>query len=285
MIKQLTLTEKWIKERPFLEEIAHFHQIIASILEQNPYEAGRIEHLDAAKDDFKRGIPVLGCEQVHIPVLEPACRTLQALTAIADYTEVPAPFRECCENLMKTMKQDDSFLEAVIQSLMHEDYQTLNRIIEENQLNEGVIWFLGWMALAHVLNPYLPELQEWEENQGWSREYCPTCGALPSMAQLKRSNKGRKRHLVCGCCTSQWVYKRMGCPYCKNEDPELLRIMEIEEEEDIRVDVCNSCKSYIKVYTNKGEEEAALLDWMTLHLDILLKERGYIKMGTHLLTL
>lgn len=285
MTKQLTLTEKWIKERPFLEEIAQFHQIIDSILEQLPNEVVSIGNLDSAKADFARGIPVFQCEQVQIPVIEPACRALEALTALADYSEVPAPFRDCCESLEKTVEEDDRFLESVIKSIMNENYQTLGDIIEKNQLNEGMIWFLGWTALSYVLKPYLPELQKWEEEQTWGKEYCPTCGALPNMAQLKRSNKGRKRHLVCGCCRTQWVYKRMGCPYCKNEDPELLRIMEIDEEEDIRADVCNSCNSYIKVYTNKGEEEAALLDWMTLHLDILLKERGYVKMGTHLLSL
>lgn len=285
MTKQQTLTEKWLKERPFLEEIAQFQQIIASILEPLHVEAVQIENLDAAKEEFQRGIPVLKCEQIAIPVLEPACRTLKALTVLAERTDIPAQFKDCCVSLIETMEKDDRFLEAVIRSLLNEDYQTLGDIIEENQLNEGVIWFLGWTALSHALQPYIPTLEKWEKEQTWHKEYCPTCGSLPVMAHLKRSTKGRQRHLVCGCCKSKWVYKRMGCPYCPNEDPDAMRILEIDEEEDVRVDVCNSCNGYIKVYTNKGEEEAALADWTTLHLDLLVKERGYIKMGTHLLNL
>lgn len=285
MTKQLTLTEKWIKERPFLEELAKFHEKVAVLLKDIHFEAQTIETLDQAKNEFQRGIPLLKCENTNIPVLDSACQTLAALTALENFVEVPQPFRDCCSAIRKTMEQDDQFLEAVIKSLLNEDFQPLYDIMENNDLNEGVIWFLGWTAIAYALQPNLPQLIEWEEEQAWNKEYCPTCGALPSMAQLKRSTKGRKRHLVCGCCKTEWVYKRMGCPYCKNEDPEKLRIMEIDEEDDVRVDVCNSCNGYIKVYTNKGEEEAALLDWTTLHLDILLKERGYLKMGTHLLNL
>ncbi|GIN64368.1 hypothetical protein J27TS8_43610 [Robertmurraya siralis] len=285
MTKQLTLKEKWLQDRPFLEEIARFHEVIETILDQVPFKVEKMKNLDAAKDEFNRGIPVLKCEHVTVPIFEQACQALKALTSLADYKEVPEPFRASCSSLGKVMEQDEAFIRAVIHSLMNEDYQTLGEIIEKHQLNEGIIWFLGWTALSYVLQPHLSELQQWERQQSWNREYCPTCGALPNMAQLKRSNKGRKRHLICGCCRSQWLYKRMGCPYCKNEDPNLLRIMEINEEEDIRVDVCNSCNSYIKVYTNKGEEEAALLDWMTLHLDLLLKERGYVKMGTHLINI
>lgn len=277
-----TLTDEWIKERPFLKELGQFHLAIESILESIPQEKKEWPALHAAKEEFKRGIPLFKCESFQMPALDAAIEYFQALTNLSESEKAPAPFKEHCLKLQEALAGDKDLAEMIIRAVIKDEHQKLSAAFEKHQLNEGVTRFLAWTAIARAVRPYLPEIMEWEEKQGWHKEYCPTCGALPNMAQLKRSSKGRRRHLVCGCCKTQWVYKRIICPYCGNEDQEQLEIIEIEGEDDIRVDVCNSCKGYIKVYTNQGEEEIALADWSTIHFDILIKEKGFLKMGTHL---
>lgn len=283
MTKFQTLANEWIRERPFLKELGQFHLLIDSILENVQVERGELETLNSAKEEFQRGIPLFKCESFVEPFTDAACQAFEALSGLAEYEEVPQPFRENCLILQKALLKNNDLAATVIKSLIQNDLQALSAAADEFDLNAGMVRFLGWTAIAHAIKPYLPEIMEWEEKQGWKKEYCPTCGALPNMAQLKRSNKGRRRHLVCGCCKTTWVYKRLVCPYCHNEDQEQMVIMEIDEEEDIRVDVCKSCNGYIKVYTSQGEEEITLADWSTIHLDLLVKEKGYLKMGTHLL--
>lgn len=283
MTKLQKLVDDWIEERPFLRELGQFHLAVHAILENIGYEETVLENLNLVKDEFKRGIPLLKCESLVVPILPVSIQAFKALTDLAEDAEVPIPFRENCQKLKGALAEDSHLAESIVVSLVKDDYSKLAANIEDFQLNKGVVTFLGWTAIAHALHPYLSELMKWEDEQGWNREYCPTCGALPNMAQLKRSHKGRRRHLVCGCCRTTWIYKRIICPYCHNEDQEQMVILEVDEEDDIRIDVCKSCNGYIKVYTNQGEEEIALADWSTIHLDILVKGQGYQKMGTHLL--
>ena len=57
------------------------------------------------------------------------------------------------------------------------------------------------------------------------------------MAQLVPSSQGaRERLLACGCCETRWKYKRIGCPFCRNEDSDLLEILTVEDEQKLRID-------------------------------------------------
>ena len=48
--------------------------------------------------------------------------------------------------------------------------------------------FLAWKALGRVLGPS-------DRTEGWTSSHCPTCGALPAMAQLRQSDRERARAL------------------------------------------------------------------------------------------
>lgn len=287
MNKQQVQMNTWVKERPFLDELAHFHKLINDIVDPFQKEATSIEKLDfdVAKEDFQRGIPLLKCDHLQMPMVDHACEIVEALVGLTDFSELPEPLLQHVEKVKKVLQNDSQFSKSIILAIMNEDYEELRNFIETYELNEGVTWFIAWTALGQALKPYLPQISKWQKEQEWDKGYCPTCGSLPSMAQLVRGSKGRQRHLVCSCCKSKWIFKRIACPYCENEDQELLRIMEVDLEEDIRIDVCNSCNGYIKTYTNEGKESIALSDWASMHLDILIKKKGYVKMGTQLLDL
>jgi FdhE protein len=105
------------------------------------------------------------------------------------------------------------------------------------------------------------------------------------MAQLVEREAGRERQLVCGCCATRWSYRRLGCPYCGNEAAERLALLELEGPAGLRLDVCESCKGYLKTYTGQGEEALFLADWPTLVLDAMAGERGYTRRGASLFEL
>lgn len=53
----------------------------------------------------------------------------------------------------------------------------------------------------------------------------------------------------------------------------------MELDKKIRLDVCDECQTYLKTYTDEGEENIYLRDWTTLHLDLLAEEKKLRKCG------
>ena len=138
---------------------------------------------------------------------------------------------------------------------------------EEAKRDFGLQLFLVWTLLQRLLAPLRAAFQQRRSEELWGREFCPCCGAPPAMAQLVTSTGIRERWLACGRCETRWKYKRIGCPFCGNEDPDLLEILAIEDEQNFRIDCCRGCKGYLKTYTGAGQEELMLADWSTLHFD------------------
>jgi FdhE protein len=139
--------------------------------------------------------------------------------------------------------------------------------------------------MGRVLGPLSAPFAAWRDDGAWRRPGCPTCGQLPVMAQLVTRDDGRARDLVCGCCPTRWGFKRLGCPYCGNEDPRRLSVVELQGPSGVRLDVCEACRGYTKTYTGAGQEVLLLADWTTLVLDAMAGERGYARRGASLFDL
>jgi len=144
---------------------------------------------------------------------------------------------------------------------------------------EGVFDLLGFLV-EESLRPALEVLSDKYRDiiagSSWSEGYCPICGREPKISELRE--EGGKRFLFCGQCGFEWLFKRIRCPFCGNEDQQTLAYFTIEDEEKYRVDVCNVCNKYIKAVDFRKAEKKPNLDVediATLHLDILADEEGY----------
>jgi FdhE protein len=94
------------------------------------------------------------------------------------------------------------------------------------------------------------------------------------MGQLVGKDPGRLRLLSCGCCRTRWRYRRTGCPFCENRDDHRLSVLDIDGEDGLRIDYCETCRGYLKTYSGEGNEGVLLADWTSLHLDIVARDRG-----------
>jgi FdhE protein len=146
----------------------------------------------------------------------------------------------------------------------------------------GLARFLAWTALRRVLAPVIAAFGAARCEDRWSRGTCPTCGAPPAMSRLVADDAFRHRHLACGCCGTRWRYKRIGCPFCGNEAPERLDVLEVTGEDGFRLDACRECKGYTKTWAGEGDGALFLADWPTLHLDVLAREQGLSRLGASL---
>jgi len=121
---------------------------------------------------------------------------------------------------------------------------------------------------AAALQPYL-------NPEEWRRGYCPVCGGSPDLAYLSRDNGSR--WLVCSRCDTEWLYQRLQCPHCDNQDPKKIFYF-TDEQKPYRLYVCEQCKRYLKAVDLRLLSSEVLLPLerlLTLDIDRQAVEKGY----------
>ncbi len=107
------------------------------------------------------------------------------------------------------------------------------------------------------------------------RGRCPVCGSAPGIALI--GNEGQ-RTLCCSYCRHQWRAPRVFCGLCGNRKAEQLHYFFAEEEKELRVDVCDHCRQYIKSVDTRELSRPVfppLEQVASLHLDMHAAEKGY----------
>jgi len=105
---------------------------------------------------------------------------------------------------------------------------------------------------------------------------CPICGSLPLISSLEQ--KEGYRHATCSFCRHEYRIRRISCPVCGEEDQKKLTFFTVDEEPGFRVDVCDSCKTYIKTIDFRELDRIAvpvLDDLDSLALDYVAAGQGY----------
>ncbi|MBM4330814.1 MAG: formate dehydrogenase accessory protein FdhE [Deltaproteobacteria bacterium] len=158
-----------------------------------------------------------------------------------------------------------------------------NRLAESGLSEEfGEEGSLLFFFIVQALKPTLEvQAENWRKEQkefAWNYGYCPFCGGLPGMGEIR--GKEGKRVLHCSLCATEWDFPRMKCPYCQNEDQEKFTYFQVEGETEYRVDICLHCKRYLKTVDSRDRDEVPdweVEDYLTLHLDHLAQEEGYAR--------
>jgi len=265
---------RWIERHPYLEAIASFHDAMEAAAAAAELPRAPLPALDGWAEDFGRGVPLLLSDAAGLraaPALGEAVRRLAAKAAEAP---IPEKLRERLGGLGEELAEPAARARTVEWLVRGGDVGAPE--------NAGLVRFVGWTALARALGPAVEAAAAWRNDDTWNRGSCPTCGALPLMAQLVPAEVGRRRFLACGQCHTRWKHRRIMCPHCANEDANRLAVLEVQGEPGLRLDVCDACKGYVKTYDGEGQEALLLADWPTLHLDVLAGERGFERRGASL---
>lgn len=106
---------------------------------------------------------------------------------------------------------------------------------------------------------------------------CPACGNPPNLSLLREFNNGAKRSLQCSLCSTEWEFHRVRCPYCGEEHKDRLPVFTAEEIQQVRIEGCDTCKSYIKCIdlSKDGYAVPPADDLATVALDLWAQEQGY----------
>jgi formate dehydrogenase accessory protein FdhE len=115
--------------------------------------------------------------------------------------------------------------------------------------------------------------------------HCPRCDSVPLLGVLRPEGDGGKRCLVCSFCFCEWEFRRILCPACGEEAENKLPIYVAEQLSHIRIEACDTCKSYLRTIdlTKNGRAIPIVDDLAAIPLSLWAEERGYTRLQPNLL--
>ena len=145
----------------------------------------------------------------------------------------------------------------------------------------GLDEMLGITVLRLCALPLLQQLtgslESLVSRSRWSHGYCPVCGSVPLLAEMRGLDQ--TRWLRCGLCATGWQIDRIFCPFCAGRDHKQLQVFYVEGEEQKRwIAACDACGSYVKsraTLTPLKACELLVAEVELFHLDLVAKQRGY----------
>jgi FdhE protein len=232
---------------------------------------------ETIRSQFADGCPLV----TFIPV----SLSLKALTSC--FREIIAAFqahkictRQCSSWVKK--QADYGFLKAITGAVFSFDFDVIQELAEPTPFDGPTLILAG----RELVKPFFHHLANRAAGavsfDHWSEGNCPICGDKPDFARLSSKEEG-KRCLWCSTCDLEWGFQRVCCPFCKNSDHKKLRFLTTDFREELRIDVCEKCKGYIKTIDERktGNKEAAIFlkeNVASVYLDLLAEEKGYVKL-------
>jgi len=142
---------------------------------------------------------------------------------------------------------------------------------------------LAWIFLQPYAE-YLADHREIETING-TPSTCPLCGSKPIVGVLRSEGDGAKKSLVCMLCAHEWAFRRIYCPACGEEREPQMAYYSAPEIAHVRVDVCDSCHTYLKSIdlTKTGLAVDVVDELAAIPLDLWARAHGYEKLQVNML--
>ena len=152
----------------------------------------------------------------------------------------------------------------------------------ENQANPFHDFLL--LGFLHPYCEFLAAHQPAPTLEATSRE-CPRCASQPLLGVLRPEGDGGKRRLLCSLCLQEWDFRRICCPACGEEEEKKLPVYVAEQFPHIRVEACETCKTYIRTIdlTKDGNAVPVVDDLAAIPLTLWAQEHGYARLQPNLL--
>ena len=181
--------------------------------------------------------------------------------------------RKQVKGLLKIMDDGQEDISVPMKAVLSSDSETIEAFSKKFKINSPVLSLLLKLSLRPFLLYISHTVTDYLDLDRWHHGHCPVCGSAPGLADL--SGEGGKRRLHCSLCEATWAYPRLRCPFCENDDSKDLSYLKAENEEGLRVDLCNRCGNYIKTIDLRELDEPIILpldDIATWHLDMIAGE-------------
>ena len=137
------------------------------------------------------------------------------------------------------------------------------------------------------LQPYaeLLRLRSGMTLDGYNHALCPFCSRKAGLGVLRPQGDGARRSLGCSFCLAEWDFRRILCPGCGEEDNRKLPVYTASDFDYVRVECCDTCKTYIKSVdlSKNGLAEPIVDEMAAAPLDLWAQQHGYSKLQLNLM--
>ena len=167
---------------------------------------------------------------------------------------------------------------ALLQAAIVRDRDAVERIAGRAGIDAEALEVIGQLAAIPVLHACA---ERWREHipSAWTHGYCPVCAAWPALSELRGLE--RSRRLRCARCAADWPLPVLQCAYCGETNHDQLGTLTPEgESQTRRVEVCYTCKGYLKTFTTLRPmtlRTIAMTDLSSVDLDLIAQERTYAR--------
>jgi len=267
--------------RPDLEPAVKLQQELLGLVIDltETVEQGRLPRLSlppkylAAK--LARGVPALVGEPVPVPtaVLKPTFIKLCDALARGGAGEAAVHIRDLVVN-------GDLEPGSLFAASLARDQNAIRTGAVHRGVSPDLLWLVGELTVGpfvHALQRLLFHSEEprlVEALHEWGHGYCPMCGSWPAIAEVAAAH----RELRCSFCAATWELTVYACIYCGEAGEPFVTAAPDQERKDRRVEVCQSCGSYLKAVDVQATSPFPLLaisDLETMDLDVAAMEQGY----------
>jgi FdhE protein len=229
---------------------------------------------------LRKGTPALAGEPIPMPtaVLKPVllqlCRELArgGAGAAADHIHDVI---------------DAGSLEAgsLLAGSLARDQNAIRTAAAHRGLASDLLWLVAELAVSPfayalqrmLVSPHgqpLPDAALGAAFDEWRHGYCPMCGSWPAIVE----SLAGARVLRCSFCALAWSLPGIACLYCGEAGSAFVISNPDPARPDRRLEVCGSCRSYVKtvdVVEPSPFPLLAIADLETMDLDVLAMQQGY----------
>lgn len=196
----------------------------------------------------------------------------EGVRAIAERLSEGLPSEaERVQGVLEAVDKGRLKLKPVAEMMLKGDLEGAERAAEEAGVDSAALSSLVAWALQPAFAALSESVSGSLELGGWESGRCPVCGSYAALGYTDRSGEF---HLKCQFCGSEWSYPGGKCPFCGNDEPQLVSVVELSEDKPLALGVCHVCGNYWKmVDERKAEAEVPrdLYDLWTLVLDAIAK--------------
>lgn len=228
----------------------------------------------ATDESIMQGVPLVGREDFP----HDAAQAEELLGKIIELLKKKGgPLGEGAEAVDAALQSGDLTPAELFDRFLDDDAKFFGTWAERMPEAPKTVAFLAFASLIPSLESAAEELAKKLPNMKVPAvSSCPLCGGLPLITSL--NEKEGFRHATCSFCRHEYRIKRLACPICGEEDHEKLSFFTVDEEPGFRVDVCESCKTYVKTIDFRELDRIAvpvLDDLDSLALDYVAAGQGY----------
>jgi formate dehydrogenase accessory protein FdhE len=111
---------------------------------------------------------------------------------------------------------------------------------------------------------------------------CPFCGGLPWIGVRREGSQmeGARRLLGCALCGLEWLFPRILCASCGEEDPHKLPAFQVDRYPAVRIEACETCRRYVKSIDLSLDARPIpeVDDLLSLSMDLWAGEEGWTRL-------